>query len=62
MVTSAALTNDGARSVPRDYLEVARLKPGDVWVLYNLACAEALNGRTADAVAALRASGHLVRR
>lgn len=44
----------------RDYQEVARLKPGDVWVLYNLACAEALNGRTAEALAAL--SGIAARR
>ena len=38
-----------------DYEEIARLRPGDVWILYNLACARALNGDTAGAVAALDA-------
>lgn len=37
----------------KDYEEIARLRPGDVWILYNLACARALNGDTAGAVAAL---------
>ncbi|HKD19323.1 MAG TPA: hypothetical protein VKG23_15840 [Thermoanaerobaculia bacterium] len=38
----------------RDYEEVARLRPGDVWVLYNLACARSINGETEPAIAALR--------
>lgn len=37
----------------KDYEEIARLRPGDVWVLYNLACARALNGETAAALEAL---------
>ncbi|HYX22060.1 MAG TPA: hypothetical protein VFA98_14555, partial [Thermoanaerobaculia bacterium] len=36
-----------------DYEEIARLRPGDVWILYNLACARALNGEKAGALAAL---------
>ena len=35
------------------YREAARLRPGDVWMLYNLACAEARNGQTRAAVRAL---------
>ena len=31
------------------YEEIARRRPGDVYVLYNLACGQALNGKTADA-------------
>ena len=47
------------------YEEIARRRPGDVYVLYNLACARAINGRTADAertlleIAALRAVSDL---
>jgi sugar lactone lactonase YvrE len=37
----------------KDYEEIARRRPGDVWILYNLACARSLNGETAEAVAAL---------
>ena len=37
-----------------DYEEAARLRPGDVWILYNLACARSINGQTDAAVAALR--------
>jgi sugar lactone lactonase YvrE len=37
----------------KDYEEISRLRPGDVWILYNLACARALNAATAGAVAAL---------
>ncbi len=37
----------------KDYEEIARLRPGDVWILYNLACARALNGQTAAAIEAL---------
>src|SRR5262245_66517103 len=43
------------------YEEIANRRPGDVYVLYNLACGPALNGKTADAertllhIAALRA-------
>jgi sugar lactone lactonase YvrE len=36
-----------------DYEEAARLRPGDAFILYNLACARALNGRTAAALRAL---------
>jgi sugar lactone lactonase YvrE len=39
----------------KDYEEIARMRPGDVWILYNLACARALNGDTPGAVAALEA-------
>ncbi len=38
----------------RDYQEAARLRPGDVWILYNLACAQAINGDAAAAIATLR--------
>jgi sugar lactone lactonase YvrE len=38
----------------RDYEEAARLRPGDVWILYNLARAQARNGRAEAAVATLR--------
>jgi Flp pilus assembly protein TadD len=31
------------------YEEIAKRRPGDVYVLYNLACGQALNGRTAEA-------------
>ena len=31
------------------YEEIARRRPGDVYVLYNLACGQALTGKTADA-------------
>jgi len=37
----------------KGYEEAARLRPGDVWILYNLACAQALNGQTDAAVASL---------
>ena len=37
----------------KDYEEIARLRPGDVWILYNLACARALNGQASGALAAL---------
>jgi sugar lactone lactonase YvrE len=38
----------------QDYAEAARLRPGDVWILYNLARAQARNGRAEAAVATLR--------
>jgi len=38
----------------KDYEEAARLRPGDVWILYNLACAQAINGKTDAALATLR--------
>ena len=47
------------------YEEIARRRPGDVYVLYNLACGQALNGKTADAertllqIAALRSAADL---
>ena len=47
------------------YEEIARRRPGDVYVLYNLACGQALNGQTAAAektllqIAALRAASNL---
>lgn len=44
----------------KDYEEIARRRPGDVWVLYNLACARALNGKTEAAIEAL--SGVVARR
>ncbi len=44
----------------KDYEEIARLRPGDVWILYNLACARALSGDTAAALEAL--SGVAARR
>ena len=37
-----------------DYEAAARLRPGDVWILYNLACARSINGQTEAALAALR--------
>jgi streptogramin lyase len=37
----------------QDYEQAARLRPGDVWILYNLACAQALNGKTEAALATL---------
>lgn len=39
----------------RDAEELARLRPGDVRALYNLACAQARNGQTEAAQATLRA-------
>ena len=47
------------------YEEIAKRRPGDVYVLYNLACGLALNGKTADAehtllqIAALRSAADL---
>jgi sugar lactone lactonase YvrE len=47
------------------YEEIARRRPGDVYVLYNLACGQALNGKTAEAqktlleIASLRAASDL---
>ena len=47
------------------YEEIARRRPGDVYVLYNLACGQALNGQAAAAektllqIAALRAASNL---
>src|SRR5262249_35063285 len=38
----------------RDYEELARLRPGDVRILYNLACAQARNGQADAALATLR--------
>ncbi len=38
----------------KDYAEAARLRPGDVWILYNLACAQAINGQTEAAVRTLQ--------
>lgn len=49
----------------KDYEAAARLRPGDVWIFYNLACAQALNGQTEAAVrtleqfAALRVAANL---
>jgi len=48
-----------------NYEEIARRRPGDVYVLYNLACGQALNGKTGDAertlleIAALRSAADL---
>ena len=39
----------------KDYEEAAGLRPGDVWILYNLACAQAVNGQTEAAVRSLEA-------
>ncbi len=36
------------------YEEIARRRPGDVFALYNLACGQALNGKTDSAVRTLR--------
>jgi len=44
----------------KDYEEIARQRPGDVWILYNLACARAVNGQAAAALDAL--SGVAARR
>ena len=33
----------------KNYEEIARRRPGDVYVLYNLACGQALNGKAGDA-------------
>jgi sugar lactone lactonase YvrE len=47
------------------YEDLARRRPGDAYLLYNLACGQAINGRTADAektlheLVALRASSDL---
>jgi sugar lactone lactonase YvrE len=38
----------------KDYEEAARLRPGDTAILYNLACAQAVNGQTDAALATLR--------
>src|SRR6266550_1238516 len=35
------------------YEELARRRPGEIFTLYNLACGQALNGQTAEAVRAL---------
>jgi len=43
----------------KNYEEAARLRPGDVWILYNLACAQAINGQTDAAVATLERFGAL---
>jgi hypothetical protein len=43
----------------KDYEEAARLRPGDAWILYNLACAQALNGQTDAAVRSLEQFGAL---
>jgi hypothetical protein len=42
-----------------NYEEAARLRPGDAWILYNLACARAVNGRTRAALEALSEFGAL---
>jgi len=36
------------------YSEIAHRRPGDVWVLYNLACAQALNGQAEAAIRTLQ--------
>lgn len=36
------------------YEQIARRRPGDVTILYNLACGQALNGQTAAAIASLQ--------
>ena len=47
------------------YEEIARRRPGDVYVLYNLACGQAINGKLAEAqktlleIASLRAASDL---
>ncbi|MEP6993091.1 MAG: hypothetical protein ABI968_01125 [Acidobacteriota bacterium] len=38
----------------RNSEEAARLRPADVWILYDLACAQARSGRKEDAVRTLR--------
>jgi sugar lactone lactonase YvrE len=38
----------------QNYEAAARLRPGDVWILYNLACGEARNGQTEAAIRTLR--------
>ncbi len=38
----------------KDYEEVARLRPGDTYVLYNLACAQSINGQGDAALRTLR--------
>lgn len=38
----------------KDYEQAARLRPGNTAILYNLACAQALNGQTEAALATLR--------
>jgi sugar lactone lactonase YvrE len=49
----------------KGYEAAARLRPGDVWILYNLACAQAVNGqreaavRTLERFAALRVAADL---
>ena len=43
----------------KGYEEAARLRPGDAWILYNLACAQAVNGQTDAAVASLERFGAL---
>jgi sugar lactone lactonase YvrE len=37
----------------KDYEQAVRLRPGNTGILYNLACAQALNGQTAAALATL---------
>lgn len=37
------------------YEEAVRLRPGDVWMLYNLACAQARNGQASAAARTLKA-------
>ncbi len=43
----------------KDYEEAARLRPGDAWIVYNLACAQAVNGQTEAAVRSLEQFGAL---
>src|SRR5437773_1676260 len=60
--TSAALAKEAREAYDRgdratflrNYEEIARLRPGDVWVLYNLACGQALAGQSDAAVQTLQ--------
>src|SRR5438128_2349362 len=59
--SNAALVREGRAAYDRGdkaaflaiYEDLARRRPGEVFTLYNLACARALNGRTSEAVRAL---------
>lgn len=65
--TAFALVKEAAAAYQRgdkaaflkDYEEAARLRPGDAWILYNLACAQAVNGQTEAAVRSLEQFGAL---
>src|SRR5262245_12310729 len=42
----AAYDRGDRETFRRDYEELVRRRPGDVWVLYNLACGQALTGQS----------------